>query len=246
MATSTFRSAAAALTLSAGLLAVPAARAGAFSASAVFDLFVADIVCATCSPDDIVFTLTPNAVFDASGDADADAAAGVLDADPLSFSAFGDAFAEGSAIAFPLDAAEASADAYLFVGIENLTGEDVAIEVGYLYGLEASATAPLKYSDAIADAFFELFAEDFDGTVASVLEAVTADALLGPEFASADGDGAFTLFLPAGEIGIIDIVASAYGYGEAVPLPSSVALMGLGLGLFGWVRRGRGTAAGTA
>jgi hypothetical protein len=236
MNTPLFRSAAAALALSAGLATLPSAHAGTFDAAAGFDLFVTDlVVCPTCSEDDVLFSLDSSADFEIlSGDADAFAEIALLDANPFAYDVQGDAFAEGSALAFPHPTAKSLADAYASIEITNATGADVEIIFNYLYTIEATATGNLRYSDAFAEALVSIYFQDlFDALSAGTT--VTADSITGPTSIADEGEGSYTMLLAAGDIGLIDIQASVTGV--AVPVPPALALMALGLGVLGWTRR---------
>jgi hypothetical protein len=227
------RSAAAALALGTGLLAVPVAQAGAFSGAALFDLFVLDIRGSTTG---LTLDVIPDEDEGFSGDASADAGVAVLGgSDPFGFELNADSFIDGEGDA------DAFADAYATVEIFNDSGADVEIDFEFLWDLEATAERISGSADAISDAFVDMFVDGvvIDGTD-SAFEAVTADAIIGPLADAAAGDGSFTLLLTPGETAFIDIVASSFG--ESVPAPPALALMGLGLGVLGWVRRARGAA----
>jgi hypothetical protein len=228
------RSTATALALGGATLAAgPTAQAGVFDAASGGALSVTDV---RYSGSDVGLSISVldeylDELSSGGGSALADLSYDI--ADPTGFAVSAQTSADGT------NNAGGVADAVVLFEFLNGTDGDVEIDFSYNYDIEASAERDQRtFSDATADALFNFF---LDGVVIDGAGfedvSVYADATFGPTLDELDGSGEFTVLLPVGESAELDIVSSAFG--NSVPVPPALALMGLGLGLLAGVGRTR-------
>lgn len=228
------RSAAAALALGGATLAAgPAVQAGAFDAGSFAELSVTAVRYAGSDVGLSISVLDELVDDTSSGNGIALALLDYEIADPTAFDVSAATLAGGNNDAGGL------ADVNVLFEFLNGTDDDVEIDFDFEYDIGALAERTNhSQSDATADALFNFFVDgivlDGDGFADA---SVYADATFGPTLDELDGSGAFTLLLEAGEAAELDVVLSAFG--NSVPVPSALVLMGLGLGLLAGVRRSR-------
>lgn len=121
-----------------------------------------------------------------------------------------------------------------FLGIANLTGDDIEVEVALAWLVFAEATA-----DNVGDAAFAEAIVDLSGSL-SFTAFAGADTLLGPASEFGSGVNTFSLMIPengsAELLLLVDAVASAL----TIPVANSLPLVGtglLGLGFVGLRRK---------
>ena len=226
----------AAATALGGLLWLPGAQAGSFSASAFADVKLLNPTA------DVVVTWSNDVVFDdgfASNDPTSYFDNDALLEDPASemlgttLTSIGDAFAPGYGTA----SVEAILQTEGYIDIENTTGSDVDLEFSYLYEVFASVMAQATgASVANASAYVSIFWDNgltsdtvVDEIVYAVLGSLDADSL--------DGDSTFVVTVPAGGTATVSLFVDAGGDASYVPLPATLPLLALGLALAGLARR---------
>lgn len=136
-------------------------------------------------------------------------------------------------------AAAGAAQADLTIALFNGSADTISLRYALAYTLAAGAGLDGTGSDALAEAFLDLF---IDGLVingpAAVTRTLTDDPLGTRAGAPLADSAAFTIALLPDETAYIDLTTNAYGESvAAAPLPSVTLLLGLGLGLLGRQRR---------
>lgn len=214
-----------------GLLWLPGAHAGSFSASALADVELVN-------PTIGVIVNWFNEVVSNAGSASNEPTSfydnDALLTDPANevlgttLTSIGDALAPGNSPA----AVSATLLTEGRIEIENNSGASVDLEFNYLYGIFASVMAQASgASDANAFARVELY-WDFD----VIVDAIVYAALGTLDSDGQNGGGSFTVNVPDGETATLNLFVDAGGDASHVSVPATLPLLAAGLVLLGVAR----------